>query len=268
MLALIAGSGLLPAALVAELDTPPLICALDGYAPKDVAVDLTFRIETLGSLLLQLRAKGVTGVCMAGAIDRPAIDPTKIDAATMPLVPVMQQALAAGDDGALRAVITIFEQAGFTVHAAHELAPDLLPDAGCATQAQPDKPGHQDAARGQQIVDAMAIADVGQCCAVAKGQALSIETVFGTDWMLQSLQQRPDGSNGTVGGVFYKAPKTGQDRRTDLPTIGPDTVQRVADAHLDGLVVEAGGVMVLDLPQVIAECDRLDLFLWVRERDA
>lgn len=265
MLALIAGSGRLPAALLAELDSAPLmICALEGFVPDGVPVDLNFRIETLGSLLLQLREKGVTGVCMAGAIERPAIDPSKIDAATMPLVPVMQQALAAGDDGALRAVITIFEQAGFAVQAAHDIAPNLLPDVGCMTHAQPSDQAHLDAARGQRIVDAMASIDVGQCCSVHKGQALSVEGAFGTDWMLQSLTFRPDGT----GGLFYKAPKSGQDLRADLPTIGVETVQYVADAHLDGLVIEAGGVMVLDLAQVIAECDRQGLFLWVRERDA
>lgn len=262
MLALIAGSGLLPAAVVAGLEQPPLVCALDGFEPQGVSVDLNFRIETLGSLLEKLRDTGVSSVCFAGAIDRPSIDPTKIDAATMPLVPVMMQALADGDDGALRAVILIFEQAGFIVHAAHEIAPNLLPEVGFKTKVQAGELAQIDAARAQQIVDRMAVVDVGQCCAVHKGQALSIETVFGTDWMLQSLSHRPDGT----GGVFYKAPKSGQDRRADLPTIGPDTVQKVADAHLDGLVIESGGVMVLDLAGVIAKCDRLNLYLWVRER--
>ena len=211
-----------------------------------------------------LREKGVTAVCFAGAIERPEIDASKIDAATLPLVPVMMQALAEGDDGALRAVISIFEQSGFTVHAAHDIAPNLLPDMGCATQVQPEDAAKRNAARAQQIVDGMAALDIGQSCAVANGQALGIEGVLGTDWMLQSLSSRPDGT----GGVFYKAPKSGQDRRIDLPTIGPDTVQKVADAHLDGLVIQAGGVMVLDLTGVIAECDRLELFLWVRERIA
>ena len=232
--------------------------------PNGLTVDLTFRIETLGSLLEILRAKGVTGICMAGGIARPAIDPSKIDAATWPLVPVMQQALASGDDGALRAVITIFEQAGFAVLAAHDIAPNLLPDEGCATQSKPNEPDEKDAARGQQIVDALAIVDVGQCCVIARSQVLAIEGVFGTDWMLQSLTHRPDDAKG----LLFKAPKVGQDQRADLPTIGPDTVQLVAVAGLSGLVIEAGAVIVLDLDQVINNCDRLGLFLWVRKRPA
>jgi DUF1009 family protein len=33
---------------------------------------------------------------------------------------------------------------------------------------------------------------------------------------------------------------------------------------LDGLVIEAGGVMVLDLAAVVSAADEADVFLWVR----
>lgn len=261
MLALIAGQGRLPAALAAACAEPPLICTLSGFEPDGVAVDIGFRLETLGSLIADLKARGVQRVCMAGAVRRTPIDPGAIDAATLPLVPILQRALTSGDDGALTAVISIFEAAGLTVAAAHEIAPDLLPSPGCATAAQLTERHRADAARGQAVVAAMGQADIGQSCVVRAGQALAIESVFGTDWMLHSLRTRPDGR----GGLLYKAPKPGQDRRADLPTVGPDTVAGVAAAGLDGLAIEAGGVMVLDRAQVLTECDRLGLFLWVRE---
>ncbi len=261
MLALIAGSGALPTRLAASLRLPPVVCALEGHAPDDLPVDMTFRLETLGSLLVALREKGVQEVCMAGAIGRPAIDPTAIDAPTLPLVPIIQRAMAAGDDGALRAAIEIFQSAGLVVRAAHEIAPDLLPPPGCPSVAQPGERDLGDAARGDAIVAAMSVADIGQACVVANRQALAIEGVFGTDWMLRSLANRPD----TGGGVLFKAPKPGQDRRVDLPTIGPDTIAAACAAGLKGVVIEAGGVLVLDLPDVVAECDRLGLFLWLRE---
>jgi UDP-2,3-diacylglucosamine hydrolase len=267
VLALIAGSGALPGALIAQLPAPPLICALEGFAPDALPagtrVDLTFRLETLGTLLADLTSRGVSRICMAGAITRPGIDPGAIDAATLPLVPVIRQALTAGDDGALRAAIAIFEQAGFAVLGAHEIAPGLLPVTGCATVAQPGAGDRADAARAAGIVAAMSVADVGQACVVMAGQALAIEGVFGTDWMLASLGARPDAGHG---GLLFKAPKPNQDRRVDLPLIGPDTIGAVASAGLGGLVLQAGGVMVLEQPAVIAACDRQGIFLWVRER--
>lgn len=261
MLALIVGQGGLPAAIVeAAGRAAVLVCELQGFAPDGLEPDIRFRIEHLGSLIADLKARGVTEICMAGAIRRPPVDPGQIDAATMPLVPVLMQAIGAGDDGALRAVISIFEQAGLTVRAAHEIAPGLLPPEGCATQAQPDERARVDAARGAAIVAAMGAVDVGQSCAVSGGQALAIEGIYGTDWMLESLKARPDAG----GGILYKAPKPGQDRRADLPMIGPGTVTGAHAAGLNGIVIEAGGVMVLERARVIAECDRLGLFLWVR----
>ncbi len=261
MLALIAGSGALPGELAARLDVPPLICALEGFAPDDLAVDVTFRLETLGTLLAVLRDNGVSQVCMAGAIGRPRIDPSAIDGATMPLVPLIQQAMASGDDGALRAAISIFEQAGMRVGGAHELAPDLLLPAGCPSVAQPGDSDRADAARGAEIVAAMSAADIGQACVVQHRQALAIEATFGTDWMLRCLSTRPDAG----GGLLFKAPKPGQDRRVDLPTIGPDTITAACAGGLGGVVIEAGGVIVLDQSATLAECDRLGLFLWVRD---
>lgn len=260
-MALIAGSGALPTVLAARLEVPPLVCALEGLGPDDLTVDVTFRLETLGSFLAVLRDNGVTQLCMAGAIGRPVIDPRAIDAATLPLVPVLQQAMAAGDDGALRAAVTIFEQAGLNVSGAHEIAPDLLMSPGCPTRVQPGSRDQADATRGAAIVAAMAVADIGQACVVQDHQALAVEARFGTDWMLRTLTSRPDAG----GGLLFKAPKPGQDRRVDLPTIGPDTITAACAAGLSGVVIESGGVMVLDQPAVLAECDRLGLFLWLRE---
>lgn len=264
MLALICGEGRLPAALAAAVrgaGGAVLVCELQGFAPHGLTPDLRFRLEHLGSLIADLKARGVTEICLAGAIRRPAIDPGQIDAATRPLVPVIQAALGAGDDGALRAAMAVFEQAGFRLRAAQDLAPDLLPAPGCPTRAAPGEPARADAARGAAIVAAMGAADIGQSCVVHRGQALAVEALFGTDWMLQSLARRADGR----GGILYKAPKPGQDRRADLPTIGPGTVEGVVAAGLDGIVIEAGGVIVLDRDAVIAECDRHGLFLWLRE---
>ena len=260
MLAVIAGTGLLPKEVSDHQAKRPLICAMEGSEPDCVDAEISFRIEHLGSFLARLQAAGVTEVCLAGAVRRPPIDPTAIDAATMPMVPVIQAALGAGDDGALRAVMGLIEQAGFTLRAAHDVAPELLMEEGIASQVQPGALDRADAERGAEVVAAMSVADIGQCCAIRARQAIAVENVFGTNWMLQSLSQRPDGQ----GGILFKAPKPGQDRRADLPAIGPLTIELAAKAGLSGIVLEAGGVIVLEQEEVIATCDRLGLFLWLR----
>ena len=257
MLAVIAGSGRLPREILKA--TPALVCGYHGSDPEDVTVDYRFRIETLGSLFAELKRRGVAQVCFAGGIDRPVIDQAAIDAETQPLVPDIAAALSKGDDGALRRIAGLFETRGMQVVPAHAYAPHLLPEAGSLTNLVPTDDDRTDIARAKRILDALSDLDLGQSCAVLNGQALAIEGQFGTEWMLRSLQKRPDDG----GGVLVKAPKKGQDIRFDMPVIGHDTVEQVKAAGLNGIAIEAGGVMVLDLEDVVAACNAQALFLEV-----
>ncbi len=267
MLALVAGLGDLPAAVyaaVAERGDPLYLVEFEGRGstvPQEVPRDL-FRLENLGSLLQRLTDAGVTEVCFAGAVTRPEIDPTKIDVATAPLIQRIAGALAKSDDAALREFLAMFEEAGLTIRAAHNVAPDLLPVPGILTETQPGDGTEADATRGTAVVGAMGAADVGQACVIHRRQALAVEALLGTDWMLDSLAAAPQE---LTGGILYKAPKPDQDRRVDLPTIGPDTVARAAKAGLRGIVIPEGGVMVLDRDATVRAADKAGLFLWVRE---
>ncbi|MCR8547304.1 UDP-2,3-diacylglucosamine diphosphatase LpxI [Salipiger sp. P9] len=259
MLALIAGQGALPGAVAEAAGEAPLVCALDGFPPDTLRPDLSFRLETLGTLLAELKVRGVTRLCMCGAIRRPQIDPARIDAATAPLVPLLMQALQLGDDGALRAVIGIFEAAGIAVIGAHEAAPGLLPAAGVPTEAQPGSDTPAEAALGDTVSAAQAAQDLGQACVIRGAQVIAREGEAGTDAMLAALAPG-------AGGILYKAEKPGQERRADLPVIGPRTAEGVIRAGLDGIVISAGGVMVLDRDKTLAALDAAGKFLWVRER--
>ncbi len=261
MLALIAGQGGLPATLVAALAERPLVCSIEGSTPDALTPDVVFRLETLGSLLADLKTRGVTQVCFCGGIERPSVDPSKLDAATLPLVPIFMEALSQGDDGALRAAIRIFQDSGFDVQAAHEIAPHLLLDEGVASQAQPYDAADQDALVGDTTLAEMGAADLGQACVIRDGAVISREDDAGTDAMLRALPP-----SDARKGMLFKGPKPEQDRRVDLPTIGPRTVESAAQAGLAGLVIEAGGVIVLDRDKVIEALDRHGMFLWVRTR--
>lgn len=260
-LALIAGRGRLPDAVAQSVEGELMVAALEGFPPDALAVDVEFRIEQLGSFITNLKDRGVTEVCFAGAIRRPPLDPAAVDAATLPLVPRMMKALQEGDDAALRTVLGFFEEAGLTVRGAHEVSPDLLPPPGVLTARKPDTQNERDAERAEQIVEALGAADVGQSCVVHKGQALAVEALPGTDWMLESLVSFRDGQ---TGGIFFKTPKPGQDLRIDMPTIGSETVVKAARAGLDGIVISAGGVLSIGLADIVKGLDERGMFLWVR----
>lgn len=260
MLALIAGRGRVPADIVAALAERPLICMLEGFPPDGLEPDITFRLETLGSLLIDLGERGVSQICMVGSIDRPQLDQGLLDDHTRPLVPLLQQALSAGDDGALRAVMGLFEQTGFTLRAAHELAPDLIAPPGVLSDKWPDAQMRADAARGADILAALAPFDVGQACVVGGGQVLGVESLGGTDHLLACLPDTPLRARA----VLVKGPKAGQDRRADMPTVGPATIDALIQAGLAGLVVDAGDVLMVDRDEMVARADAAGLVLWSR----
>jgi DUF1009 family protein len=238
------------------------------YAPEGVDVAVVaerFRFERLVPFLDMLVARGVTGVVLAGAMVRPRLDPSLFDVATAQLVPRLLAAMQAGDDATLRAVVAVIEEAGLVVHGAAEVAPALVPGAGVLGAVAPGAQDRADVARAAAVVEALGAADVGQGAVVAQGLCLAVETLPGTDAMLDWVAAvagalRPPGARG----VLWKAPKPGQDLRVDMPAIGPETVARAAAAGLGGIAWAAGGVLVLDRAATVAEADRRGLFLWAR----
>ena len=105
-----------------------------------------------------------------------------------------------------------------------------------------------------RVIAALGPFDVGQAAVVANNNVLAVEAAEGTDNMLARIAElrrlgRVTAPLGT--GVLVKAPKPGQDRRFDLPSIGPRTIENMARAGLAGVAVTAGSTM-------IAEADRGD----------
>lgn len=263
--ALIAGRGALPDLVASRLmleDAPPVLAELEGFESLSLSRDGVerFRLERLVPFLDRLVDLGVTRAVFAGGVHRPRLDPALLDPATMQLLPRIMAAMGQGDDGALREVIALMGEWGIDVVGVQDICPDLLPDPGQLGAHAPNAQDRKDIARGFTILQAMGAVDVGQGCVVARGQCLAIEALPGTDVMLAQLADLRPGAL-PEGGVFCKAPKPDQDRRIDLPALGVATVENAHKAGLRGIAVQAGGVLMLDAPAMIARADELGLFL-------
>ncbi|WP_372838230.1 LpxI family protein [Phaeovulum sp.] len=264
-IALIAGAGALPRLLVEGLGQDFVLAELEGQ-PSDVAKEaLKFRFERLVPFLDHLLTEGVERVVMAGAMRRPRLDPELFDARTAALVPRLLAAMQGGDDAALRTMISLFEEWGFEVVGPDSIAPQMVPGEGVLTGAVTPQDA-TDAEYAARIVAALGAQDLGQGAVVAAGLCLALESLPGTDAMLEFARQHrgvlPEPARAR--GLLYKAPKPGQDRRVDLPAIGPETVARAATAGLAGIVWEAGGLILLDRAATIAAAEASGLFLWSR----
>ena len=260
-IALIAGAGALPGELAAHLEAP-LVCAPEGLVPEGLAVDLSFHIERLVPFLRALGDRGVTEVALAGAIHRPALDPSLFDRETATLVPGMLAALGQGDDATLRWFLALFEEFGLTVRGLADLAPGLLAPEGVLTARGPSVAETEDATRARMILSALAPVDVGQACVVAGGLCLGIEALYGTDALLADVARNRPARNPARGGVLVKRAKEGQDSRADLPAIGPGTVAAAVAAGLTGISVQAGRAVILRRADTLAAAEAAGLALW------
>lgn len=254
MRAILAGSGALPGLLL-EAEIAYVVQFRGVPITRHKAPPIKARFEQLGLLFEALRTKEVTEVCLAGAMSRPPLDPVAFDPFTAKRMPVLMQAMAQGDDALLRAVIAVIEEAGFTVRAAHEIRPDLVAPPGPIAGG---RMGEADCARARAVLDALGPLDVGQGAVAARGQVLGIETLQGTDAMLDFVARSAPGS----GGVFVKRPKPGQDLRVDMPAIGPDTIRRAAAAGLKGIEIAPHSVLLLDRAGIEAACAETGVNLW------
>jgi DUF1009 family protein len=252
--AIIAGKGALPGLLLAE--APAHVVAFAGVEVQAEGLGtIPARFERLGALFDELTAHGITEVCFAGAMSRPPLDPTALDDVTKALMPRLMAAMAKGDDALLRDVAAVFEERGVSVIGAHAMRPDLVAEAGCLSG---DALPKADVNRARAVLEALGPLDVGQGAVAARGQVLGIETLQGTDAMLDFVARTAPGS----GGVLVKRPKPGQDLRFDMPAIGPDTVRKAASAGLTGIEIAAGSVLLLDREAVLAACAETGVALW------
>lgn len=263
-LGILAGGGPLPvqvAQAARATGRAVFIVGLDGFAERDRLAGwphAMIRIGAAGQILAALRTHGCQDVVMIGPVRRPSLLDLRPDAEGARILARIGRAIFAGDDGLLAAVIKVLGEEGFRVLGAHEVLRSALGQPGVLTRLRPDAQAMADIGRGVAVAQALGQADVGQGCVVQQGLVLAVEAVEGTDAMLaRAAGLRRAGP----GGVLVKLVKPGQDRRADLPTIGPQTVRGAAAAGLRGVAFEAGGTILADTEATVAAADAAELFL-------
>lgn len=204
------------------------------------------------------RSAGCRELVCIGTLLRPALRDLRLDWTTLRLLPRIYGFFRGGDDHLLTALGRLLEEHGFRLLGAHEVAPEILAPAGVLGDRAPAARDWEDIKRGFAVLDAIGSFDVGQAVVIANGRVLAIEAAEGTDGMLErvaALREVGRAPERAGVGVLVKAPKPQQDRRLDLPSIGPTTVERVRVAGLAGIAVRAREAIIIE-PVALAEAAR------------
>lgn len=264
VLGILAGGGPLPgrvAAAAAAAGRAVFLVGFEGFAERAVLAPYPHayaRLGAAGRILQLLRECGCRDLVLVGPVRRPSLFDLRPDVEGARILARIGRAAFAGDDGLLAALVKVLAEEGFQVLGAHEILTEAVAPPGLLTRTEPDAQAMSDIARGIEVLRALGIADVGQACVVQQGIVLAVEAVEGTDAMLERCRAvaRPG-----PGGLLVKLAKPGQDRRADLPTIGPRTVRAAAAAGLRGIAVEAGGTLLTDRRMTVETADSAGLFL-------
>jgi DUF1009 family protein len=268
-LGLIAGGGGLPLEIVRACeaaDRELFVVRLRGFA--DAALVEHDGIEAglaeMGRIIKALKQAGCASVCFAGNVAKPDLSALIPDLRGVAALPRVIAAARGGDDALLRAVAAEFEREGFIVEGADQVVAGLAIGEGPLGRHRPAEADLLDIERAMRAARAIGGLDIGQAAVAARGVVLALEAQEGTDALLRRCAELPvalRGGPGALCGVLAKAPKAVQDRRIDLPTIGPATVIAASHAGLAGIVGEAGALLVVERERVIELADELGLFI-------
>ncbi|MGL5165341.1 MAG: LpxI family protein [Afipia sp.] len=267
---IIAGGGVLPFSVAEALRArgiAPFIFAVRGFCDPVRVTQFPHHWVALGQvgrLTRLMHSEGCRDIVFLGGMVRPALSDVRLDWGTLRAIPDIAAALRGGDDHLLSGVSRIFERHGFRVVGIQDVAPELLMPEGSITRLVPDADALADLAKGRDLLRALGPFDVGQAVVVIDGHVVAVEDIEGTDALLARVtrlreEKRIRAKAGR--GVLVKTPKTSQDLRFDLPTLGPRTIDGITAAGLAGIGTVAGHSLVAEADVMIAKADQAGLFV-------
>ena len=262
-LCVIAGGGILPRKLADNFDPSGgriFFLAFRNITDPEVVAGRHHEWLELGEgqkAIDAMHRNNVDKVVMAGPIQRPAFSSLALDIRALKML-AKGGLKAFGDDGLLSLVAKEIEKEGIKVIGIEQILSGVLTKEGLLAGPAPTKISWDDIKRGLQVLNSLGPSDVGQSIAVQEGIVLAIEAIEGTDQMIEragSLQRNVSGP------ILIKISKTNQDKRVDLPTAGPETVNHAIRSGFQGLALEANNSLLLDKDRVIEIAEKNSFFV-------
>ena len=207
------------------------------------------KLGQFGKVLEALRAGGAEGVVMLGGITKARFfRDAMLDGLGVKL---LAQVAVRSDDNLLRTFARFLEEQGLPVVDPTPYLADRLAPEGVLGRHQPTEEEWADARFGLELARAIGRLDLGQTVVVRQRCGVAVEALEGTDACI-----RRGGELAKEGAVVVKAVKPHQDRRFDLPAVGPDTIDTMREAGCRVLAVEAGATLVMDQAEMIRRADK------------
>ena len=235
------------------------VIGLKNFYDANLNPDMVIRLGGAGRAVRAARKLGIHKVTFVGSLGHPNLSDLRPDFWTLrALLKILKH--QRGYDSMAVAFNKVMEKQGFEIIAAQEVAPELTFEvAGVQTKKKPSAADKKNLERAIEVSHTIGAADIGASVVVDK-QVIAVEAAEGTARMLDRVVAMRANKKKSSG-VFAKMTKPGQDLRIDIPAIGVDTVNAVADAHLNGIVVNTKTCFVVNRDAVIKQANKRGIFI-------
>ena len=198
-------------------------------------------IGKFGKILELIKSKKCKKVLFAGNIIKPRISKLKLDLKGIYYIPRIIKASKLGDAAIIKELIKILSEHKIKVIKLNTYNAELTLKRGCYTKIKPSMSDLITIRKGIQILNKSNSFNHVQALVINNHKIVTFEKRKGTKDMLKSLRK-----NNLQNKLLLKMPKSQQDLRVDLPTIGLDTIKDCKKAKIKGIVVKANQNIFLD----------------------
>lgn len=261
-LGLIAGAGRFPFHVAREAKRqgiPVIAVGIHGWADGSLAEHVDtyeeIAIGQLGRLIAYLKSHDIHQAIMAGKVTKEVLlnERSTFDAEARH---ILRQAAGSSVGVLLGSIGTRLASEGITLlDSSTFLKRDLCP-AGVLTSRGPTATEQEGIEVGLHAAQTIATLDIGQTVIVKGKVVVAVEALEGTDAAIRRAYALAGKDL-----VVVKMASPDQDRRFDLPIIGPDTIATFSEAGVSCLAVEAGTTLLLDREALIASANAAKLCL-------
>lgn len=263
-LCIIAGGGELPKDILrhsrSEKKSTSVICIaseanIADFKKADNSIEIP--IGKIGKAIKYLQENNISHIVFAGSVERPALSKISVDLEGAKLLALLLKEKFLGDDNLLKTTLKYFENKGFTILPASNFSEASGKQKGVITTSKPNTQELEDIEIAKTAFKKIGKLDVGQALIVSEKRIIAIEGAEGTDNMLRRSGQYIEGH-----ALLFKAHKPGQDKRVDMPTIGPKTIEIMHNNNISGIVIDQN-VIILSQQETIDKANSLDIYIYV-----
>ena len=216
-------------------------------------------IGQFGKIINILRKNRCKKVLFAGKVHKPNFSKLKLDFKGIYYIPRIIKASKLGDTAILREIIKILVKEKIKVISSITFNPELALSKGSHTKLKPDKNDLTSINKGIKSLRELNPHNHVQGLVVKNSDIIAKETSKGTKKMLQLIKKSKNSLS-----ILIKFPKTKQDLRVDLPTIGLGTLKDCKRSRVKGIVLKSKQNIFMDKNKSINFANKNKIFIIVK----